>query len=138
MGVLASEALLPMQRCSNILTHTCISSDGQSGSGMWDTDYSIRAVLTGRVSSLQFFGKCTAWSLTLCNQSKPVLMLPLSAQTLHLPMLIGPYMSCRLSLCSVVSYSYCCFPQYRRSGSLAEACSNSPAFWKSLCIQSLL
>ena len=39
------------QGCSNILTHTCISSDGQSGSGMWDSNYQIRAILTGKVSS---------------------------------------------------------------------------------------
>jgi hypothetical protein len=40
---------LCLQRCANILTHTCISSDGQSGSGMWDTDYKIRSILTGKV-----------------------------------------------------------------------------------------
>ena len=36
--------------CSNIIIHTCLSSDGQSGSGMWDANYTQHAILTGKVS----------------------------------------------------------------------------------------
>ena len=35
--------------CSNIVIHTCLSSDGQSGSGMWDANYTQHAILTGKV-----------------------------------------------------------------------------------------
>ena len=58
VGHLSTEICLTccivLQRCSNILTHTCISSDGQSGSGMWDDAFSIRAVLTGKVRKLLY------------------------------------------------------------------------------------
>lgn len=37
--------------CANIVNHHCLSSDGQSGSGMWDPDYVLRAVLSGKVQS---------------------------------------------------------------------------------------
>jgi len=36
--------------CANIMTETCITSDGQSGSAMWDTDYKIRGIVTGKVT----------------------------------------------------------------------------------------
>ena len=35
--------------CSNVILHTCLSSDGQSGSGMWDSNTTSHAVLTGKV-----------------------------------------------------------------------------------------
>ncbi|BDA51220.1 probable glutamyl endopeptidase [Coccomyxa sp. Obi] len=38
-------------RCANILQHTCLSSNGQSGSSMWDNSQRIRAILTGKVST---------------------------------------------------------------------------------------
>ena len=38
-----------VQRCANILQHTCLSSNGQSGSSMWDDNQRIRAILTGKV-----------------------------------------------------------------------------------------
>lgn len=38
-----------LQACANIMTETCITSDGQSGSAMWDTDYKIRGIVTGKV-----------------------------------------------------------------------------------------
>lgn len=38
-----------MQGCANILQHTCLSSNGQSGSSMWDANLGIRAILTGKV-----------------------------------------------------------------------------------------
>eukprot|EP00884_Botryococcus_braunii_P022171 jgi/Botrbrau1/8638/Bobra.0196s0032.1 len=37
--------------CANILEHTCLSSNGQSGSSMWDADNKVRAILTGKVST---------------------------------------------------------------------------------------
>ena len=37
--------------CDNIIKHTCLSSDGQSGSGMWDVNNLQHAVLTGKVGS---------------------------------------------------------------------------------------
>jgi hypothetical protein len=41
-----------LQRCANILQHTCLSSNGQSGSSMWDDNQRIRAILTGKVCFL--------------------------------------------------------------------------------------
>lgn len=38
-----------VQACANIISHTCISSNGQSGSSMWDAQNRIRAILTGKV-----------------------------------------------------------------------------------------
>ena len=38
-----------VQACANIIGHTCISSNGQSGSSMWDAQNRIRAILTGKV-----------------------------------------------------------------------------------------
>ena len=35
--------------CDNIIKHTCLSSDGQSGSGMWDVNNLQHAILTGKV-----------------------------------------------------------------------------------------
>jgi hypothetical protein len=43
---------LYLQACANIISHTCLSSNGQSGSSMWDDQNRIRAILTGKVSSL--------------------------------------------------------------------------------------
>ena len=37
------------QGCANILQHTCLSSNGQSGASMWDNSLGIRAILTGKV-----------------------------------------------------------------------------------------
>ena len=37
------------QACANIIGHTCLSSNGQSGSSMWDAQNRIRAILTGKV-----------------------------------------------------------------------------------------
>jgi hypothetical protein len=31
------------------MTHTCLSTNGQSGSSMWDASNAIRAILTGKV-----------------------------------------------------------------------------------------
>ena len=40
-----------MQACANILQHTCVASEGQSGAGMWDTSAKkIHSILTGKVS----------------------------------------------------------------------------------------
>ena len=36
--------------CANIVQHHCLSSDGQSGSGMWDNSFTLRSVLSGKVS----------------------------------------------------------------------------------------
>lgn len=35
--------------CANIVQHHCLSSDGQSGSGMWDPNVTVRAILSGKV-----------------------------------------------------------------------------------------
>ena len=40
-----------LQGCANILEHTCLSSNGQSGSSMWDASLGIRAILTGKVGA---------------------------------------------------------------------------------------
>ena len=40
-----------LQACANIISHTCLSSNGQSGSSMWDDQNRIRAILTGKVNS---------------------------------------------------------------------------------------
>ena len=49
---LAEAALLGMQACANILQHTCVASEGQSGAGMWDTtSRKIHSILTGKVSA---------------------------------------------------------------------------------------
>lgn len=41
-----------MQACANILQHTCVASEGQSGAGMWDTtSRKIHSILTGKVSA---------------------------------------------------------------------------------------
>ncbi|KAK9814047.1 hypothetical protein WJX73_010381 [Symbiochloris irregularis] len=37
--------------CGNIVNHDCLSSDGQSGSGMWDPSYTLRSILTGKVAT---------------------------------------------------------------------------------------
>ena len=42
-------AMMHVQACANIIGHTCISSNGQSGSSMWDAQNRIRAILTGKV-----------------------------------------------------------------------------------------
>ncbi|KAK9838458.1 hypothetical protein WJX81_000661 [Elliptochloris bilobata] len=39
------------QACANVMTHTCLSTNGQSGSSMWDSSNAIRAVLTGKVAT---------------------------------------------------------------------------------------
>ena len=49
---LAETADLRMQACANILQHTCVASEGQSGAGMWDTtSRKIHSILTGKVSA---------------------------------------------------------------------------------------
>ena len=48
----AEAASLCMQACANILQHTCVASEGQSGAGMWDTtSRKIHSILTGKVSA---------------------------------------------------------------------------------------
>ena len=44
---------LLVQGCANILEHTCLSSNGQSGSAMWDSSLGIRAILTGKVCAFR-------------------------------------------------------------------------------------
>lgn len=40
-----------VQACANILQHTCVASEGQSGAGMWDSkSRKIHSILTGKVS----------------------------------------------------------------------------------------
>ena len=46
-----------VQACANVMTHTCLSTNGQSGSGMWDASNAIRAILTGKVGS-----GCSVWA----------------------------------------------------------------------------
>ena len=48
-----------LQACANIIGHTCISSNGQSGSSMWDGQNRIRAILTGKVGHVTVSG-CTS------------------------------------------------------------------------------
>ena len=48
----AEAATLCMQACANILQHTCVASEGQSGAGMWDTtSRKIHSILTGKVNA---------------------------------------------------------------------------------------
>ena len=46
------------QGCANILQHTCLSSNGQSGSSMWDNSLGIRAILTGKVRARTKIRRC--------------------------------------------------------------------------------
>ena len=50
-GFLAALSDCASGGCDNIIKHTCLSSDGQSGSGMWDPNNLQHAILTGKVGS---------------------------------------------------------------------------------------
>ena len=52
------EAAACVQGCANILQHTCVASEGQSGAGMWDTaSRKIHSILTGKVMT-----HCSPWT----------------------------------------------------------------------------
>ena len=39
-----------LQACANILQHSCVASEGQSGASMWDpSSHRIHSILTGKV-----------------------------------------------------------------------------------------
>ena len=48
-GPFTSVAQCSSGGCGNIMSHTCLSYDGQSGSAMWDSDHLQRAILCGKV-----------------------------------------------------------------------------------------
>ena len=48
-GPFTSVAQCSSGGCANIMAHTCLSYDGQSGSPMWDANNFQRAILTGKV-----------------------------------------------------------------------------------------
>ena len=52
-GFLATLSDCTSGGCDNIIRHTCLSSDGQSGSGMWDANHLQHAILTGKVGPLR-------------------------------------------------------------------------------------
>ena len=49
--------------CCNILQHSCVASDGQSGSPMWDAHYTLHSVLTGKVCQASLMHDCTFTSV---------------------------------------------------------------------------
>ena len=48
-GPFTSVAQCSSGGCANIMSHTCLSYDGQSGSAMWDASNLQRAILCGKV-----------------------------------------------------------------------------------------
>ena len=57
-GPFTSVAQCSSGGCGNIMSHTCLSYDGQSGSAMWDSAHLQRAILCGKVGSRCMAPKC--------------------------------------------------------------------------------